>query len=142
MESLATATPMMRQYLEIKAEHQDAILFYRLGDFYEMFFDDAVVASRLLDLTLTARNKNDANPIPLCGVPHHAAESYLAKLISHGKKVVVCEQIEDPKLAKGIVKREVTRVITPGTALDEQCLEARHSNHLVCVKFEIGRAHV
>lgn len=128
-----SVTPMMKQYLTIKAEYPDAILFYRLGDFYEMFFDDAVTASQILDLTLTARNKKEDNPVPLCGVPYHAADAYIAKLIENGKKVVICEQMEDPKQAKGIVRREVTRVITPGTVMEEQCLDARRNNHLLCV---------
>lgn len=126
-------TPMLRQYLGIKAEHPNAILFYRLGDFYEMFFEDATEASKLLDLTLTARNKKDDNPVPLCGIPYHAAEAYIAKLVEHGKKVVICEQVEDPKLAKGIVRREVTRVITPGTVMESGCLNAKLNNHLLCI---------
>ncbi len=108
-------TPMLRQYLEIKEQHQDAILFYRLGDFYEMFFDDAVTASKVLGITLTSRSgKDDENKIPLCGVPHHAASSYLAKLVNNGFRVAICEQVEDPKEAKGVVRREVVRVISPG----------------------------
>ncbi len=128
-----TLTPMMRQYLEIKSQYPDAILFFRLGDFYEMFFDDAIEASRRLDLTLTTRNKNQENAVPLCGVPHHAANSYLAKLVAQGCKVVICDQVEDPKLAKGIVKREVTRIISPGILLDEQALEGKSGNFLVAV---------
>lgn len=127
-----TVTPMMRQYLEIKGQNTDAILFYRLGDFYEMFYEDAVEASRLLDLTLTRRNKASDEPIPLCGVPYHAAEGYIAKLIKFGKKVVVCEQTEDPKKAKGLVKREVTRVVTPGIVLEDASLSARANNYLLC----------
>lgn len=126
-------TPMMKQYLQIKAEHQDAILFYRLGDFYEMFFEDAIEASKLLDLTLTARNKKEEVPIPLCGIPYHAAENYIAKLIEHGKKIVICEQIGDPKTTKGLLKREVTRTITPGTIIEEKCLESKTNNYLLCV---------
>lgn len=129
---------MMKQYLSLKAEYPDAILFYRLGDFYEMFFEDAVTASQILDLTLTTRNKNDDNPVPLCGVPHHAADGYIARLIEAGKKVVVCEQTEDPKQAKGIVRREVTRVVTPGTVMEEQCLDARRNNHLLCLCEDMG----
>ncbi len=113
-------TPMLRQYLEIKEQYPDAILFYRIGDFYEMFYDDAVQASKVLDIVLTSRNKNDPNPVPLCGVPHHAMEPYLEKLVSHGFKVAICDQVEDPKSAKGVVRREVTRVVTPGMA---GCLE-------------------
>lgn len=132
-KQLPQPTPMMRQYLEIKSQHEDAILFYRLGDFYEMFYDDAVLASQILDLTLTHRNKNQDNPVPLCGVPYHAAEGYLQKLIDAGKKVAICEQTEDPKQAKGIVKREVTRIITPGTVLETQALEANTNNFLLCI---------
>jgi DNA mismatch repair protein MutS len=108
-------TPMLEQYLAIKARHQDAILFYRLGDFYEMFFDDAKVASKVLGITLTSRNNKDKeeNRIPLCGIPYHAAAAYLAKLVNAGHRVAVCEQIEDPKLAVGVVKREVVRVVLP-----------------------------
>ena len=107
-------TPMMEQYLSIKASHQDAILFYRMGDFYEMFNEDAKKAASILEITLTSRNKNDANPVPMCGVPFKAADSYIAKLIENGCKVAVCEQMEDASAAKGLVKRQVTRVITPG----------------------------
>jgi DNA mismatch repair protein MutS len=141
LEINSNLTPMMRQYLEIKNQYQDAILFYRLGDFYEMFFDDAVVASKILDLTLTARNKSDNNPIPLCGIPYHSAEGYIAKLVQEGRKVVVCEQVEDPKLAKGIVKREVTRVITPGTVLEAQSLDATSNNFLLCLKRDGSQYH-
>jgi DNA mismatch repair protein MutS len=130
--SEAALTPMMRQYFEIKHQYPDAILMYRLGDFYEMFYEDAVTASGLLDLTLTSRNKNDDNPVPLCGVPYHAVESYLAKLVQNGKKVVICEQVEDAKFAKGIVRREVTRVVTPGTVMEAQSLDAGSHNFLMC----------
>ncbi len=109
-------TPMLRQYREVKACHQDAILFYRIGDFYEMFYDDAITASKALDIVLTSRNKNDPNPVPLCGVPYHSVQPYLQKLIEKGFKVAICDQVEDPKTAKGVVKREVTRVVTPGLA--------------------------
>lgn len=128
----AADTPMMRQYLKIKANHKDAILFFRLGDFYEMFFDDAIEASRLLDLTLTSRNKNSDQPVPLCGVPYHSAESYIARLVKFGKKVVICEQTEEAREAKGIVRREVTRVVTPGMVLEEASLPARGNNYLLC----------
>lgn len=127
-------TPMMRQYFEIKDQYKDAILFYRLGDFYEMFYDDALVASKILDLTLTTRNKNSPDPVPLCGVPHHAAESYIAKLIESGKKVAICEQIEDPKLAKTVVKREVVRVLSPGIVMEESSLPGKANNFLLCLK--------
>lgn len=129
----SSATPMMRQYLEVKSSHPDAIVFYRLGDFYEMFFEDAQIASKLLDLTLTTRGKNDDNPIPMCGVPHHASESYLAKLIELGRKVVICEQVEDAKFAKGLVRREVTRIVTPGTVHEAVSLDASRNNFLLCL---------
>ncbi len=127
-------TPMMRQYLEIKEQHPDAILFYRLGDFYEMFFDDAVTASKVLGITLTSRNsKDDVNRIPLCGVPYHAASTYLAKLVDAGFRVAVCEQVEDPKTAKGVVKREVARVISPGVVTDEAVLDDKTNRYLASV---------
>ncbi|MBF0104485.1 MAG: DNA mismatch repair protein MutS [Deltaproteobacteria bacterium] len=128
----AALTPMMRQYYDIKSQYTDAIVLYRLGDFYEMFHDDAVLASSLLDLTLTTRNKNSENQVPLCGVPYHSVEGYIAKLIKCGKKVVVCEQTEDPKQAKGLVRREVTRVVSPGIVLEEQSLTARANNFVLC----------
>ena len=127
-------TPMMQQYLEIKAQHQDAILFYRLGDFYEMFFDDAVTASKVLGITLTSRNsKDDENRVPLCGIPYHAVSSYLAKMIKAGFKVAICEQVEDPKEAKGVVRREVVRVVTPGLVTDEQLLDDKDNRYLAAV---------
>ena len=103
-------TPMMEQYLEVKRRHGDAIVFYRLGDFYEMFYDDARLASRELELTLTGRDCGEAERAPMCGVPYHAADSYIAKLVSRGYKVVICEQLEDPAVAKGLVKRDVVRI--------------------------------
>ena len=127
-------TPMLRQYLEIKEQHQDAILFYRLGDFYEMFFDDAVTASKVLGITLTSRSgKDDENKIPLCGVPHHAASSYLAKLVNNGFRVAICEQVEDPKEAKGVVRREVVRVISPGVVTEEQVLDEKSNRYVAAV---------
>jgi DNA mismatch repair protein MutS len=124
---------MMRQYLQIKGQYPDAILFFRLGDFYEMFFEDAEVASRELDITLTSRNKNSPDKIPLCGVPYHAASGYISRLISKGYKVAICDQVEDPRQAKGIVRREVTRVVTPGLVLEAENLEADHNNFLLCL---------
>src|ERR1700723_2167939 len=112
------STPLMRQYSAIKKEHPNALLFFRLGDFYELFFDDAVLAARELQITLTSRNKEKGMAIPMCGVPYHAAEGYISKLIRRGFKVAVCEQVEDPRVAKKLVRREVTRVVTPGTAAD------------------------
>ena len=120
----------MRQYLEIKEAHRDCIIFFRMGDFYEMFFEDAEVASRVLEITLTSRNKGKEDAIPLCGVPWHAASSYIAKLIENGYKVAVCEQMEDPKDAKGIVKREVVRIVTPGLVVDSDNLSAKENNFL------------
>src|SRR2546423_13975395 len=110
------STPLMRQYTAIKKQHPTALLFFRLGDFYELFFEDAVVAARELQITLTSRNKERDVAIPMCGVPYHAAEGYLSKLLRKGFKVAICEQMEDPRLAKKLVRREVTRVLTPGTA--------------------------
>lgn len=123
----------MKQYREIKRQHLDAILLFRMGDFYEMFDQDAVTASKVLEITLTARNKSKGIETPLCGFPYHAAEGYIAKLIRRGFKVAVCEQVEDPKLAKGIVKREVIRVVTPGTVLDSNLLDAKDNNYLAAV---------
>src|SRR5262249_32483114 len=113
-----TETPLMRQYLEIKDRHPDAILFFRLGDFYEVFFEDAVYVARALDLTLTTRDKGRDDAVPMCGVPYHSARYYIAKLLGLGHRVAICEQVEDPKVAKGIVRREVVRIVTPGVILD------------------------
>ncbi|KRM06492.1 DNA mismatch repair protein MutS [Liquorilactobacillus ghanensis DSM 18630] len=126
-------TPMMDQYLKIKAQYPDAFLFYRLGDFYEMFFDDAIKGAQILELTLTNRNKNAAEKIPMCGVPHHAAQNYIDTLVDQGYKVAICEQMEDPKLAKGMVKREVIQVVTPGTMTDTGAKEAKDNNYLTAV---------
>ncbi|UCF93987.1 MAG: DNA mismatch repair protein MutS [Desulfobacterales bacterium] len=125
------STPMIKQYLSIKDEYPDAILFYRMGDFYEMFFEDAEVASRILEITLTSRNKKDQSPIPMCGVPHRAAQSYIARLIENGLKVAVCDQIEDPSTAKGLVRRDVVRVITPGMLIENEFLDERSNNYLL-----------
>lgn len=127
-------TPMIKQYKEIKASHQDCILFFRLGDFYEMFYDDAKVASRVLELTLTARGKNsEGGPIPMCGIPYHAVNNYLPRLISKGYKVAICEQVEDPAAAKGITRRDVVRIVTPGTLTETTMLDARNNNYLMAV---------
>ncbi|MBI5699911.1 DNA mismatch repair protein MutS [Candidatus Saganbacteria bacterium] len=131
-------TPMVAQYREIKARHQDAILFYRLGDFYEMFNEDAELASRELDLTLTGRGK-DENRMPMCGIPYHAAQGYIARLIEKGYKVAICEQTEDPNLAKGLVKREVVRIVTPGTVLESDLLSEKSSNYLAAISLEKGK---
>ncbi len=124
---------MIKQYLAIKGDYPDAILFYRMGDFYEMFFEDAETASRVLEITLTSRNKNDESPVPMCGVPHRAAATYIARLIENGYKVAVCDQVEDPATAKGLVKREVVRVITPGMIIDAEFLDARANNFILAV---------
>ena len=126
------STPLMRQYAAIKKEHPNALLFFRLGDFYELFFDDAVLAARELQITLTSRNKEKGVVIPMCGVPYHAAEGYISKLIRRGFKVAVCEQVEDARLATKLVRREVTRVVTPGTAADS-LLNAEENNFLAAV---------
>lgn len=126
-------TPMMQQYLQIKQSYRDYILFFRMGDFYEMFFDDAVQASRDLEITLTARDGGGGKKVPMCGVPHHAADTYIARLIEKGRRVAICEQMEDPRQVKGLVKREVTRVITPGTVIEGQCLEEKNNNYLAAL---------
>ncbi|HEY7772849.1 MAG TPA: DNA mismatch repair protein MutS [Marinagarivorans sp.] len=129
----ATHTPMMQQYLRIKAEHANELVFYRMGDFYEVFFDDAKLASRVLDITLTARGKSGGEPIPMAGIPFHAAEGYLAKLVRNGISVAICEQIGDPATSKGPVERKVVRVVTPGTVSDEALLDAGRDNLLVAI---------
>ena len=126
-------TPLMKQYKEIKSNFEDSILFFRLGDFYEMFFEDAVKASKELGLTLTSRNKEKNADVPLAGIPFHSADSYITKLVSKGYKVAICEQIEDPKTAKGIVKREVVKIITPGTVVDVEALDAKSNNYLMSI---------
>ncbi|VAX16820.1 DNA mismatch repair protein MutS, partial [hydrothermal vent metagenome] len=130
---MAGVTPMMKQYLAMKKENPDAILFFRMGDFYEMFGEDAVTASKALNIALTTRDKNSDNPMPMCGVPYHALNTYLPKMIRNGFKVAICEQVEDPKLAKGIVRREVSKVVTPGAVMDPSMLEERSHNFLVAV---------
>ncbi|MFO0751140.1 MAG: hypothetical protein U1F43_36530 [Myxococcota bacterium] len=129
----ALQTPMMQQYLDAKAECPDALLLMRMGDFYELFMDDAVEAAAILELTLTARNKKDDNPIPMAGVPYHALQAYLPRLLAAGKKVAICEQVEDPKLAKGLVRRALVRVITPGVVLEEAALDGREPNWLAAI---------
>ncbi|MBI5198144.1 MAG: DNA mismatch repair protein MutS, partial [Nitrospirae bacterium] len=137
-EKKSELTPLLRQYQQIKRGCPDAILFFRLGDFYEMFYEDAVVASKVLEIALTTRDKRKEEPVPLCGIPYHAASSYIAKLIRSGFKVAICEQTEDPKQAKGIVKREIIRVITPGTVLDADLLEAKDNNYLTALAFPVS----
>src|SRR5262249_49952764 len=130
----ATATPAMRQYLDAKQQHRDAILLFRMGDFYEMFYEDALVAARTLEITLTSRSK-DANGggIPMCGVPFHAVDGYIARLVKRGFRVAICDQVEDPRKAKGVVKREVVRVVSPGTLTDANYLDAREPAFLMAV---------
>ncbi len=130
---MSKTTPMMRQYLEIKSQYPDAILFFRLGDFYEMFMDDAVTASRVLDITLTSRNKGSDEQIPLCGIPYHSCQPYVARLVENGYKVAICEQVEDPREAKGIVRREVVRVVTPGLVVDSDNLTPKENNFLAAL---------
>ena len=136
---MADLTPMMKQYMETKAQYPDCILFYRLGDFYEMFFDDALTASRELEITLTGKNCGQEERAPMCGVPYHAVDSYLNKLVTKGYKVAICEQVEDPKTAKGIVKREVVRIVTPGTNLDTQALDETKNNYIMCIVYIADR---
>ena len=130
---MAEYSPMMQHYLKTKEEYKDAILFYRLGDFYEMFFDDAITASRELEITLTGRDCGTEERAPMCGVPFHAAESYISKLIEKGYKVAICEQLEDPKEAKGIVKRDVIRVVTPGTIIESNMLDEKKNNFIMSI---------
>ena len=132
---MAELTPMMQKYMETKKEYPDCILFYRLGDFYEMFFDDALTASKELEITLTGKSCGLEERAPMCGVPYHAVEGYLNKLVTKGYKVAICEQVEDPKQAKGLVKREVTRIVTPGTNLNMQALEATKNNYIMCITY-------
>ncbi len=130
----AKITPMRKQYLELKEKYPDCLLFFRLGDFYEMFDEDARIASKELDLTLTTRDRDKDIPkedrVPMCGVPYHSYQSYLARLIAKGYKVAICEQMEDPSSAKGLVEREIVRIVTPGTALDASMLEESRSNYM------------
>lgn len=136
---MAEYTPMMQQYLQTKEEYKDCILFYRLGDFYEMFFDDAILVSKELELTLTGKNCGTEERAPMCGIPYHAVEGYLNKLVANGHKVAICEQVEDPKLAKGLVKREVIRIVTPGTNLDMQALDESRNNYIMSIVYLADR---
>ncbi|MFY9486442.1 MAG: DNA mismatch repair protein MutS [Bacillota bacterium] len=137
---MAKLTPMLEQYLDIKAEYKDCILFFRLGDFYEMFGEDAKLASRLLDITLTSREAGKGNRIPMCGVPYHASLGYIARLVKQGHKVAICEQVEDPAKARGLVKRQVVRVVTPGTVVDEQMLDSFDNNYIASVS--LAKEHI
>jgi len=130
---MAELSPMMQQYMKIKNEHKDAILFFRLGDFYEMFFEDAILASKELEITLTGRDCGQEERAPMCGVPFHAVDNYISKLIEKGYKVAICEQLEDPKLTKGMVKRDVVRIITPGTVIESNMLDEKKNNYIMSV---------
>ena len=130
---MAEFSPMMQQYLNIKEQHKDAILFFRLGDFYEMFFDDAITASRELEITLTGKECGQEERALMCGVPFHAVDAYVSKLIEKGYKVAICEQLEDPKLTKGMVKRDVIRVVTPGTVIESNMLDEKKNNYIMSV---------
>ncbi len=129
---------MLRQFLDVKEAHPDKLILYRMGDFYETFFEDAATASRILNITLTTRNKNDDNPIPMAGFPYHALDNYLDKLIKSGLKVAICEQMEDPKQAVGLVKREITEIITPGAVLDQNLLEGT-DNVFLCGLYRVDK---
>lgn len=135
IKNVAQLTPMMQQYVKTKESYKDCILFYRLGDFYEMFYEDALIASKVLEITLTGKDCGQEERAPMCGVPYHAVDNYLNKLVSKGYKVAICEQVEDPKTAKGIVKREVIRVVTPGTNLNTQALDETKNNYLMCIVY-------
>ena len=139
---LETVTPMMQQYLEVKASYEEYILFYRLGDFFECFYEDAIVASRVLELTLTGRECGNGKRAAMCGVPFHKADLYIGKLVEKGYKVAVCEQTEDPSVAQGLVKREVVRVVTPGTVTDGGLLNDSRNNFLAALSLSEGRVGV
>lgn len=139
---MAELTPMMQQYLETKKDYQDCILFYRLGDFYEMFYEDALTASKELEITLTGKSCGQEEKAPMCGVPYHAVEGYLNKLISKGYKVAICEQMEDPKQTRGIVKREVVRIVTPGTNLNVQAMDAEKNNYIMSIAYVQGKSGI
>ena len=130
---MAKLSPMMERYQEVKAENPGAMLLFRMGDFYELFYEDAQNAARVLGLTLTSRDKNSDNPIAMAGFPYHQLDNYLQKLIRNGFRAAICDQVEDPKTAKGLVRREVTRVVTPGTLTDDELLDPRESNFIACV---------
>ena len=130
---MAKVTPMMEQYFEIKNKYRHCLLFFRLGDFYELFFEDAVIGSRELGLTLTGKDWGQSERAPMCGVPFHSADGYIDKLVQNGYKVAICEQVEDPKEAKGIVKRDVIRVVTPGTVIDNEVLDENKNNYIMSI---------
>ena len=126
-------TPMMEQFMEAKAQEPDALLFFRMGDFYELFYEDAIVAAEILEIALTTRDRKSDNPVPMCGIPYHAMDNYIGKLITAGHRVAICDQVEDPKLAKGLVKREITRIMTPGTLVEDNLLNASENNYLCAI---------
>jgi len=132
-------TPMLKQYMSIKGQYPDAILFFRMGDFYEMFFEDAETASRILGITLTARGTYRGEKVPMCGIPHHASRSYVARLVASGQKVAICEQVEDPKAGRGIVRRDVVRLVTPGSIVDEGDLDHKSNLYMAAVSGDGGR---
>ena len=132
-------TPMMKQYLSIKEDYPDCFLFYRLGDFYELFFEDANRVAQILELTLTSRNKNSDVQVPMCGVPYHSAQRYINKLIDLGYKVAICEQVEDPKTTKGMVKREVVQVVTPGTVMEESAMGDKTNTYIGAILDQDGQ---
>ncbi|MBS6215073.1 MAG: DNA mismatch repair protein MutS, partial [Staphylococcus aureus] len=136
---MSNVTPMMQQYLKIKSEYQDCLLFFRLGDFYEMFYEDAKEASRVLEITLTKRDAKKENPIPMCGVPYHAVDSYINRLVTKGYKVCIVEQTEDPAQAKGLVKREVVRIVTPGTNLNTAAMDEGRNNYIMSIAYIGGK---
>ncbi|MCC7237599.1 MAG: DNA mismatch repair protein MutS [Bryobacterales bacterium] len=140
MAADSPTTPLMRQYHALKQQAPGALLMFHLGDFYELFYEDAVAASQALEITLTSRNKEKGEPVPMCGVPRHAAENYIARLVQKGYRVALCDQMEDPRAAKGLVKRDITRVVTPGTALGDNVLRARENNYLAAVALPAGKA--
>src|ERR1700735_2032020 len=140
MSADTATTPLMRQYHAIKQQVPGALLMFRLGDFYELFFDDAVLAARELEITLTARNKEKGTAIPMCGVPFHSAEGYIARLIGRGYRVAICDQMEDAGPGKKLVRREVTRIVTPGTATDAHLLRSHENNYLAAASRHGGRA--
>ena len=133
MEVLGKLTPAMQQFMFFKEKYPDCLILFRMGDFYEMFFDDAKIAARILEITLTKRGYHKGEPIPLAGIPYHALEQYLAKLIRAGLKIAICEQVEDPKLAKGVVKRDIVRVVTPGTVVENNLLSAKTNNYILAI---------
>src|SRR5688572_13251195 len=135
-----TLSPAMRQYRQFKAQYPGYVLFFRMGDFYEMFWEDAQVCAKTLGVALTSRNKGSPDEIPMAGVPFHAVENYLRKMIAAGHKVAICEQMEDPALAKGVVRREVVRLMTPGTLTDDPLLDGRADNYLAAIAFNVTRA--